>query len=718
MIKDVVHSITNTKETGKTSLLNNSQAPEGEGKTSGFFGKMLLALQGSGDNTNQKTSTEEGQAEAQNNVPEKSVDGKGLIQNSSELLGNDTGQSEENSPLLKLRGIGNEAQETSEGEGGTEDTEPILETAEAKEPKLVLNTEEVEAAETEEVVNKTEESVEVKVTPDGKVLQTGEEGKNGEKAVAPTPDESDKADSSAKSLKLDAEGKQQTKQAPIENSDLNRELTNEKSEIKTAKVEGVVQDKSEVNSNTNASEIAASQDKTSKVPTSEGEPMKVSGPGHEDRSGLTQQLGSAEPEKKQPLQTVSEPSGDGASDEIKARNTSESTSRITDNQVKGIANPEITSSSKSSVGMTSGDDAVSKVETENGNGEGKVSNQPVTPAQNENEGGRMAAGSFNARDTKPMATSDTRFSPVQSNQANEMKTGANITAGPTEEQRTEPVAQQILKEKPSQGTPEIHAGIQNLKYQEAREKRYGLHQSLAQSGDPLSGDRLAPVVGSGEGNPGSGQHSSFSGSPEWLKQQINAQNSTSLSKDQEAFLKEQMMEAPETKEASKNENSFNAVRLGEMPIANSMLRRSILPGLAATMQKATSGSQAMTQNWQKHSFELEGGSSIELSTRNVDGVIQVKLASSSIELIRLMQQYGQEIKDHLEQECELNIDLQFEDNQEQGMSGFSGDSSSSGVRGPQNGRGHGGNRISTQQAEQDLQQSVRKFGYNRMEWTA
>jgi hypothetical protein len=101
----------------------------------------------------------------------------------------------------------------------------------------------------------------------------------------------------------------------------------------------------------------------------------------------------------------------------------------------------------------------------------------------------------------------------------------------------------------------------------------------------------------------------------------------------------------------------------------------------------------------------------------VDGVIQVKIASSSIELNKLMQQYGQEIKDHLEQECDLDIDLQFDGGQEETNTGFS-DSSSSQKRGGNNHfSGNGSEKILNKKAEENLQQTVRKFGYNQMEWT-
>ncbi|MAO63682.1 MAG: hypothetical protein CL666_01650 [Balneola sp.] len=257
--------------------------------------------------------------------------------------------------------------------------------------------------------------------------------------------------------------------------------------------------------------------------------------------------------------------------------------------------------------------------------------------------------------------------------------------------------------------------MQTQQSQEEREKRYDLSRSSA-DGNSISGERLQPIAGAGTSG-GQQQNMSFSGQPNWLKFQTAGPQNSSFSEDQQAFLNEQIANATsetETDEAEKM--GINMSRLSDVPIANVTLRRSILPGLTTSVQRAAAGGKENTQVWQRHSFEMEDGNRIELSTRNVDGVLQVKIASASPELSKLMQQYGQEISDHLEKECEIQVDLQFDEGND--MSGFFGGTDSQG-------KGRSGNQFSSgsgakaeQKSQEHLQHAVRNFGYNRMEWTA
>tara|TARA_Y100001935_G_scaffold217449_1_gene189746 strand:+ start:200281 stop:202422 length:2142 start_codon:yes stop_codon:yes gene_type:complete len=174
----------------------------------------------------------------------------------------------------------------------------------------------------------------------------------------------------------------------------------------------------------------------------------------------------------------------------------------------------------------------------------------------------------------------------------------------------------------------------------------------------------------------------------------------------------------ETKEHQTEGTSSDYARLSEISIHNSGLRRSVLPGLVQVVNQAASEEKQVRENWQKHSFELEDGNKVNLSTREVDGVLQVKLAVSNVELARLMHQYEQEIKDHLLKECNINIDLQFEDQNSNGMENFFQQNS-----GSSNGSNTG--MAGTLLEDGDLIQeditpktAVRNFGYNRNEWTA
>lgn len=272
-------------------------------------------------------------------------------------------------------------------------------------------------------------------------------------------------------------------------------------------------------------------------------------------------------------------------------------------------------------------------------------------------------------------------------------------------------ASQILKQSAGQVELELQQEIAVLKNDDSREKRYSFQSILDGGKDSLMGERLNTVANQ---RAGIRYESLSSKNQDWLNVQTVDSKSPSLNEEQDAFLQEHSVEMNQTQEGNKSLNENTFARLGELPVANAMLRRSVIPGLVNGITKTASSEKGFTQVWQKHSFDLDDGSKIELSTRNVDGVIQVKLASSSLELSRLLQQYEAEIKEHLEQECDLNIDLQFNDNQNQDNSSLF-DDLSNGKKSNETGNLK---KLTSQQTEQSLHNNVRQFGYNRMEWTA
>jgi hypothetical protein len=266
-------------------------------------------------------------------------------------------------------------------------------------------------------------------------------------------------------------------------------------------------------------------------------------------------------------------------------------------------------------------------------------------------------------------------------------------------------------------TPEFTGALLHSKAEETRAKHY---RQLRFSNKRGMGEnnRLTLITDQTATRNASGQRVDFSLPSTANLSSTETDSGINLTKDQEMLLKEQMVETTEVKEHKQNDKfNMGYMRLGEMPISNFTIRRNVLPGLTQIMRASTQGKE-IPETWQKHSFELEDGNKIQLSTRNVDGVIQVKLASSSMELSKLMQTHGQDIKSHLEQECDLNINLQFDNQPEQSMDNFFGDSSASPQRqGHASGRGANLRGSAQQVMEQPIQQSVRKFGYNQMEWT-
>ncbi|WP_138430789.1 hypothetical protein [Fodinibius saliphilus] len=196
---------------------------------------------------------------------------------------------------------------------------------------------------------------------------------------------------------------------------------------------------------------------------------------------------------------------------------------------------------------------------------------------------------------------------------------------------------------------------------------------------------------------------------------------TSISFDNQQIMWEQESSNPADKKEDKegNKKVFNnaTMRLNQMPIANVSLRKNMLSGLTKSVLKAASEAKKTPEQWQKHNFVLDDGKKVQLSVRESKGVLQVKMGSVNTELSKLLQQNLQHIRDHLKQEFGTDIDLQLENNEHENSSGFSGDSSSSNSKeGYKN--NFLNNELTSEKAEQVTLNSVRNFGYNKMEWTA
>lgn len=708
MIKDVINSFTTTKNTGETSTLSEAKGntTNTEAVKNGFFEKILQALQSSGDETEKNTpqnnpgpakqvSTENSEAE-NGNKPQANTENsdkpQGFINEDPKTLLTFPGQHKGN------------AQPLTESVSQTDKTVPEGDTYEESEAVSELTGE-------KEKTDQPSNLSKIKAQP------ATEEAKQAETAEQVTGSKSTGIE------KLAAGGQEPSKMAE---SSLNQvapaQTQEEHTGLEMMKEKPEAAEKAPEAKNITTSETEAKPQNnlkngiTTTAETRPGVAPEVSGSDKQNPELTRQNTGSAESGKVQ--ENVSHIS---AREKTIPLNNSDQNKPVPPKiisgeeplaKVAGAKAPEV-SNSVGNIQAAEGMEKVIKAKTpessNNPGNEGKANAETLLNQQGERitEVGRKApsvrgqAPGFEQRAASSVKT-----------EAGQVQNAGALTR---EEPEMPANIHQMLHRKSGQDILEQVAGIQSSKYQEYRDKRNNLSERGSDPRHPLTEERLSVITDSPAGRQRAfGQNLQFGQSS-----QNSSQNAGSLSKEQEAFLKDQMMETTEVKDSSKSEqNNSGQMRLGELPIVNQLLRRSVMPGLAATLQKATASGKAIPENWQKHNFDLEDGNKIELSTRNVDGVIQVKLASSSIELSRIMQQYAEEIKEHLEKECELNIDLQFEDKSEQETSGFLGDSSPRGGRGSRSGNMHNGNKISNQQAEQNLQKSVRKFGYNRMEWTA
>lgn len=213
--------------------------------------------------------------------------------------------------------------------------------------------------------------------------------------------------------------------------------------------------------------------------------------------------------------------------------------------------------------------------------------------------------------------------------------------------------------------------------------------------------------------------SEFSSHTSANQEKVHSYVSPGLSDEQEKILQEYLKSTTGGKEkAPTSEANVGYMRLTEMPVVNGSLRKSLVSNLTHTLQKEFNfDKEATSSTWQKHTFELEDGNSLNLTTRNVDGVLHIKLAASNHELVKMLQQAGEELQEHLEKELQMELDLQFEGNQQEEMPHFAKESSNFGT---------GSRRIGTPLAGEEenptinksITQAVRRFGYNQMEWTA
>lgn len=201
---------------------------------------------------------------------------------------------------------------------------------------------------------------------------------------------------------------------------------------------------------------------------------------------------------------------------------------------------------------------------------------------------------------------------------------------------------------------------------------------------------------------------------------FNFDPSLTLSTEQEEMLKEYMTESIEGKDEKKVDlNMLGHVRLGDLPVMNQQVRRALVSTVGKMVhQSVDAKSNTGSTSWQKHSFELEDGNSIDVTTRNVDGVLQIKLAATNPELNKLLQDASNDIRQHLEKELDMQLDLQFNGQEQQDRAEFANDAKK-GTKGF-NTLNNGDLREVTGDAliNQTNTHSVRHFGYNQMEWTA
>ena len=161
---------------------------------------------------------------------------------------------------------------------------------------------------------------------------------------------------------------------------------------------------------------------------------------------------------------------------------------------------------------------------------------------------------------------------------------------------------------------------------------------------------------------------------------------------------------------------FGLSRLSHIPILNTTIRQQLLNGIAESVQKSN-GSGNTSETWQKHTFSLENGKNVQISVRQTEGVLHLKLGSTNSELTKLLQLNQQEIKAHLQKEFDIEVDLEFNQQDEDNSSDWF--ESMQGQKTLNRGYNASSTEVGGKMIEgQTAGRTVRSFGYNQMEWTA
>lgn len=285
------------------------------------------------------------------------------------------------------------------------------------------------------------------------------------------------------------------------------------------------------------------------------------------------------------------------------------------------------------------------------------------------------------------------------------------------------LVQEIFTALQSGSIEQVAAEIRSMRASQIRETKYSNYLASFAGRQDISNAGSSELSGDGSSTSAAQAGSVNTMMPISAMVPGGASVSSELLEENGAVLwKEQITEYFESKDKSSAENQAAAAfaRLGDVPVTNISVRRSVAQGISRAIISVAGQGNKGSDVWQKHSFVLEDGKNIQVSAREIDGTLQLKLSSSASELNKLLIEHEKEIRELLEKELELNIDLQMDGGGDGNAADFFG-----GSTGHQS-SGKGGNnpldlgslrRAEEQKVEKVVPQAVRKFGYNQNEWT-
>lgn len=312
--------------------------------------------------------------------------------------------------------------------------------------------------------------------------------------------------------------------------------------------------------------------------------------------------------------------------------------------------------------------------------------------------------------------------------------GEQPFSAPAEQNRQEPASEEAELPDENKVLEEMFQALQNgsieqaaaeirsLRASQLRENRYNNYlASFANRADSSGGQGMSLASGEmASGNGSSAGVQMLHSMPVMELMPVSGSEMTDMLDDSSSALwKEHLAEYFESNEKSASENQAAAAfaRLGDVPVTNISVRRGFAQGISQGIMTSTANGKANGEAWQRHNFVLEDGKNIQVSARQVEGVLQLKLSSSYTELNKLLMEHQDEIRELLENEVELKIDLQFDGNGDGQLADFFGGSSGKEGRSSDREFGASGLKTKEQEVEKVVPVAVRKFGYNQMEWT-
>lgn len=186
--------------------------------------------------------------------------------------------------------------------------------------------------------------------------------------------------------------------------------------------------------------------------------------------------------------------------------------------------------------------------------------------------------------------------------------------------------------------------------------------------------------------------------------------------DPEEFLASHFSESVE--EIEEKEQRMALSRMSLMPVTNADVRQEFLQNIYRIVHHVRKSAQQKPGSWMNHRFAMEGNREIRISMRENDGVLQLRLGSSSSELSRILHQHLHDIRQHLEKECGIRIELEMDSDDSNEFTPFFEDSSHQKAKTGDGENHDGSSKTEPQAVDSIVPRPVRDFGYNKMEWTA